>query len=98
MGHIGGACRRDLDVEDRSRPLVALHPDPAADPANELAGDVEPKSGAPDAAGHVRVEAVELLEDPVALCGRDAETAVGDREADGGVGSLQAEPNFPTGR
>src|SRR5205809_845499 len=54
---------RDLHAEDRALPVVRLDPDAPTDPADELAGDVEAQARAPDPAGHVGIEAVELLED-----------------------------------
>ena len=48
---------------------------------DELAADVEAEARAADAAGHVRVEAVELLEDAPLLGGGDAEALVVDGKA-----------------
>src|SRR3954462_2615820 len=68
----------DLDVERRASAVaVALDPDAAVEAADELAADVEAEAGAADAAGHVRIESVELLEDAPALARRDPEAAVG---------------------
>ena len=71
----GAAARRALhavatgsstvNVEPR-RPR-RLDPDASVHPVHELAADVEAEPGAADAAGQVRVEAVELLEDPPLL-------------------------------
>src|SRR6266550_5779173 len=72
----------DLDVEGRARGPVRLDPDAAVDPAHELAADVEAEPGAADAAAHAGIEAVELLEDPALVGGRNPEPRVGDREAD----------------
>src|SRR5207302_9872305 len=76
----------DLDEERRALGLaragaVALDPDAAVEAAHELAADVEAEAGAADAARHVRVEPVELLEDPPALGRRDAEALVRDGPA-----------------
>src|SRR5947207_2641388 len=99
MGHPGGiGCRRDLDIEDGPLPVVGLDPDPPAHPPDELAGDVEAEPGAPDASGHVGVEAVELLDDPVALRGWDPEAHVGHREPHPPVALLDAETDVPAGR
>src|SRR5436305_8489771 len=73
---------RDLDVERGAGAPVGLDPDAAVDAADELAADIEAEPRAADAAAHVRIEAVELLEDPPLLALRDAETGVRDREAD----------------
>src|SRR5918999_830883 len=50
--------------------------------ADELAADVEPEPGAAHASRHVGVEAVELLEDPLVVVGRDGEALVPHREGD----------------
>src|SRR4051812_41722816 len=68
--------RRDLDDERRALPAVRLDPDAAVEAAHQLAADVEPEAGAADAARHVRIEAIELLEDPPALRGGDAEALI----------------------
>src|SRR5204863_5309934 len=78
----GGLLPRDLDVEGRAGLALRLDPDTAVDPADELPADVEAETGAADAAGHVGVEAVELLEDPALLGRRDAQAVIGDGEAD----------------
>src|SRR4051812_27349232 len=52
---------------DADRPVHAGH---------ELAADVEAEACAADAAAHVRVEADELLEDPLLLALRDAGAAI----------------------
>src|SRR3954470_3363123 len=78
----GGRFLRDLDVEGRAGAAVGLDPDAAVDPAHELAADVEAETGAADAAAHIGVEAVELLEDPPLLAWGDPEAGVRDREAD----------------
>src|SRR5689334_13466434 len=98
MGHPVVARRRDLDIEDRSLAVVRLDPDPPADPPDELAGDVEAEARAADAAGHVRVEAVELLEDPVALRGWDAEAGVGDGEPHRALRGRDAEADVAARR
>ena len=72
----------ELDGERRARALVGLDPDAAVHAAHQLAADVEAEPGAADAAGEVRVEAEELLEDAAVLGGRDAEPLVADEEAD----------------
>src|SRR5581483_3540637 len=73
---------RELQQERRSRAAVRIDPDSSVHARHELAGDVEPEPGAADAAGQVRVEAKELLEDPVLLGGRDAEALIGHAEPD----------------
>src|SRR4029077_4213972 len=59
----------------------AFDPDAAIETADELAADVEAEARAADAAGHVRVEPVELLEDPAALRDGDSEALVRHRPA-----------------
>src|SRR5437588_9646417 len=79
----GGALGdRKLDEERRALAVVALDPDAAFEAAHQLAADVEAEARAADAARHVRVEAIELLEDAPALGDRDAEALVRDRPAD----------------
>src|SRR6266540_744550 len=73
---------RDLDVEGGAGAAVGLDPDPPVDTPHELAADVEAEPGAADPTRHVRVEAVELLEDAPLLGRRDAEPGVSDRETD----------------
>ena len=78
------------NVEPRAR--LGLDPDPAVHAADDLAADVEAEPGAADAAGQVRVEPVELLEDRAVLGGRDPEALVGDREPDAPVRAARARP------
>src|SRR5205814_2299896 len=61
--------QRELGGERRAAAGGGVDADPAADAADELAGDVEAEPGAADAALHVRIDAVELLEDPPLLRG-----------------------------
>src|SRR5438034_10374351 len=60
----------DLHVEDRAAAVVRLDPEPARHASHELAADVEAEAGPADAAGHVGLDAVELLQAPAALGGR----------------------------
>ncbi len=60
--------------------MLRLDPDPPVDAPHELAADVEAEPRAADAAGHVGVETIELLEDSLLLGDRDAETGVADRK------------------
>src|SRR5207245_6725605 len=79
--HVG---HRQLDVEGRAAAETGrVDPDPAVHAVHELAADVEAEAGPADAAGHVRVEPVELLEDPPLLRGRAPEARL--RERDTGV-------------
>src|SRR4051795_12408129 len=90
---------RDLDVERRAPAVaVALDPDAAVEAADELAADVEAEAGAADPARHVRIEAVELLEDAPPLGGGDAEPPVGDRPADAALALAQADLDRPAVR
>src|SRR6266487_1662240 len=95
-GRLGSG--RNLHVEDGALPAVRLDPDPPVHASDELAGDVEAQAGATDPAGHVRVEPVELLEDPALLGGWDAEPLVGDGETHIIAGGLQAEVDVPARR
>src|SRR3989442_4406622 len=72
---------RDLDVEDRPATVVRLDPDSALHAAHELVRDVETEARSADASLHVRVEPVELFEDPALFPAWDPEALVGDREA-----------------
>ena len=74
---------------------LRLDPDRPVHPADELAADVEAEAGAADPTGHVRIEAVELLEDPAVLGGGDPEPAVVDREADRTVAVRDRERDEP---
>src|SRR5262245_16756967 len=69
---------RELGDERRPARAARLDPDPAAHPVEELTADVEAEARAADTAREVGVEAIELLEDPHVLGGRDAETLVPD--------------------
>src|SRR5205823_7918590 len=57
--HRGG----QLEQEGRALPVVRFDPDAAAHPADPLLADVQPETGAANPPGHLRVGAVELLED-----------------------------------
>ena len=89
------AAARELDEEGRALAELRLDPDLPVHPAHELAADVEAEAGAADAAGHVGIEAVELLEDPPVLGRGDAEPGVGDREADRAVAVRDRERDRP---
>src|SRR5439155_12087721 len=65
-----------LHAERGACALARDDPDRAVHQPHELAADVEPETGAAHAAGQIRVEAVELLEDPALLGERDAEPLV----------------------
>ena len=71
-----------FDREGRARADAGRrHPDAAVHAPHELAADVEAEPGAADAAVHIRVEAIELVEDPALLGDRDAKPLVVHREA-----------------
>src|SRR5204863_5078523 len=59
---------------------LRLEPDVPAHAADELVADVEPEPCAADATGHMRIDAVELLEDHALLVGRNPEPLVTDLE------------------
>src|SRR6266542_7130778 len=91
--------RRQLEQEGRALVVLRLDPDAAAHSADQLLADVEPEPGAPHAAHHVRVDAVELLEDPLLLLGRDSEALVANVEADVRASWLRADLDpTPVGR
>ena len=58
---------RKVDVERRACSLARSQPDPALHAAHELPRDVEAQAAPADAAAEVRVDAVELAEDPLLL-------------------------------
>src|SRR5205823_14553497 len=82
---------RNLHAESGALAVVRLDPDAPVEPVDELAADVEPEPGAADASRHVRIEAIELLEDATALGRRDAEPVVAHAPDD--VSLLALEPN-----
>src|SRR5439155_9116502 len=98
----GGALERvgerDLDDERGAAALARLDPDPSVDAPHELAADVEAEARAADPSGHVRVEAVELLEDPRPLVLGDAEPGVVDGEAQHLARLLELDPHRPAVR
>src|SRR6266536_3945517 len=73
---------RKLDRERRALALARLEPDATVHPSDQLARDVEAEARAADAARELRVEAVELLEDPLLLGRRHAEPTIANLEAD----------------
>lgn len=73
---------RQLQEERGAGAAVGVDPDAAVHPRHELPRDVEAEARPAHPARQVRVEAEELLEDPVLLCGRNAEPLVGDAEPD----------------
>src|SRR4029079_1678484 len=82
---------RQLERECRAAPRVGLDADAAAYAAHDLARDVEPEAGAADTAREVRVEAEELLEDPLVLRRGDADAAGAHDAADAAIGRLELE-------
>src|SRR3954453_4428062 len=87
-------CRyRQLEAEARAFAFARVAPDGAVHPPHQLPRDVEPQAGAAHAARQVRVDAVELVEDPPLLARRDAEPVVDHAEADRVVtpGDLQLD-------
>src|SRR3954452_4382415 len=82
----GGELNRE-----RRHVRARLDCDRAVHPRHELAADVEAEAGPADAAAHVRVEADELLEDPLLLAVRDARPAVADGEGHAGAARLDME-------
>ena len=83
---------RELDRGSRATTAVRGDPDAAVHAMHELAADVEAEACSADAAGQVRVEAEELLEDPRLLGRRDAEALVDDAEPDVVAGLRRARP------
>src|SRR4029450_11805355 len=79
-GGLDRGSSRKLKQEGRSLPCLRLELDVPAHAADELVADVEPKPRAADAAGHVRIDAVELLADHSFLVGGNPEPFVADLE------------------
>src|SRR5262249_42810579 len=73
--------QRQLEGERCALVRIGLDPDPAVHRLNELPADVEPQTASSDAAPMVRIESIELLEDPLLLAERDAQPLVADGEA-----------------
>ena len=71
LSEYGAASEGQLDHEARSLAGVGRDPDPAFHAANELPADVKTEPRSAHAAREVRVEPVELREDPFMLGGRD---------------------------
>src|ERR1041384_96201 len=81
---------RQFDDERRAGARLRVDVQAAPHPLNQLPGDVEAQAGASGRAGQLGARAVELLEDPLLLGERDAGPGVGDQDADGAVGRLDA--------
>ena len=61
-------------------------------PLDDLPRDVEAETGPTDAAGQLRVGAIEALEDLLAVVLSDPDSVVSDRELDGVVDPTEREP------
>src|SRR5215210_7812234 len=87
------ANRNDRQVDDERRALTLARRDrdAALHPPHELAADVEAETRAPDAAGLLGIEPVELPEDPLLLAVRDPEALVADRDLQGAFSLLHAD-------
>src|SRR5262249_29867093 len=85
-----------VDDEDRAARLAAFDPDLALHLADELPADVQAEPGAADATRQLRVEAVELLEDPLPLARWDADPLVADAGTDAVVDTLHRDLDPPT--
>ncbi len=76
-------CRgkRQLDEECRTISPARFDPDAASHASDQFAADVETETGAADSPGRVRIQAVELLEDPLLLGLRNTDALVTNRYA-----------------
>src|SRR5205807_6078802 len=74
--------RRKLEGEARTFAFGGIDPDPSAHRGDELLRDEQPEAGAGGAVARCGLGAVELAEDPLALCGRDAHPLVDDTHLD----------------
>src|SRR6185437_10782906 len=81
FGSRGDGLRGELERRRRAEARLGLDPDPPAHRADEFPADVEPEPRAADSTSLVRIEAVELLEDPLLLAERDPQALVSDGEA-----------------
>src|SRR5438046_9132536 len=97
-GGSGGFGERKLEDERRPCAQLGLHPDLAVHALDESLADVETEAGAAHASRHLRVEAMELLEDARLIFGRDAEAFVADAEAHGAVLRLEPDLDLPLAR
>src|SRR5215212_11303339 len=70
-----------VDREGRASPGLRFDRDRPAHPPHELARDVEAEPRAAARSGELRVEAIELLEDPLLLSRGDADAGVLHRDA-----------------
>src|SRR5439155_21439845 len=70
---IGPGLNRQLQQEVRSLPLARLDPDVSTHSVDELAADVQAQPRSADAPPHLRIESIELLEDPGLHVGRDSD-------------------------
>src|SRR5215216_1411206 len=85
------ARARKLEVERGALAFLGLEPDAPTHPLDQLAADIEPEPGSADALRHVRIQAVELLEDPGLVVVGNPHSFVDDPEHDRPVSRLQAE-------
>src|SRR5207249_2621936 len=86
------ASHRQVDPKSAPLALARLDADAAFHPPDELSRDVETQPGPADAARELRIEAIELLEDPPVLRHGDTEPLVADGEANERVVACDAEP------
>src|SRR5579862_1806411 len=89
------AHERQPNGERRARAVARRDGELATHLAHELAADVETEPRAADAVGHIRIEPVELLEDPSLLLERDADARVGDLEDAGVAVAVEAYVDRP---
>src|ERR671922_631414 len=97
LGGLVAPHRRQRQVEQERRPLALLRRDrhAALHPTRQLSADVEPEPRAAHAAAEVRIDAVELPEDPLQLAVRDPEALVADREPKSALPRLDADLDPP---
>ena len=88
----------ELERERRATARLGLDAHAPTHPAHDLAGDVEAEPRTAHPAGEVRVDAEELLEDPLVLGGRDSEPAIADGEAGVSVLGLDLQLDSPAAR
>src|SRR5919109_1229171 len=91
----GSGCDWKLEAERGALPGDRLDPDLAVHGVDQLATDVEAEPGSTDALRHVRIEAVELLENPLLLARRNPRPLVADGEANHAVVAAEADLDLP---
>src|SRR4051812_3844956 len=94
----GRATERQRDRERRPLAVARRDRDAPAHLLDQLPADVQAETRAADTARHARIEAIELLEDPLLLPRRDPKAAVGDLDHTGCAVRIGAHLDAAAGR